>query len=423
MTMAVDVVRYRSPRARVAVAYSTKDRVELTRITVGPFLDDQTVDLFWFDGSATEAGQALPLALLSGRSSICELHRGVIGGPDSAIMYALSALQARGYELVVLIENDVLVSDGWYAALRASIDAAEADGFKVAGASARVLAERVLSFNDRYCLLLNAGAGFIALTPAAIDIVLTNYRTTHCAELVQLFHAATGLDVAATHGVSAQALCADYFYEAVLYAHGYVVTSPLVTMVSNVDPQNAAIFEAWQVKTPGDHLPARRDLITGPNQIVASQYGFFRFQKSLLSDRALIACHHLRVGINSNEPALPVRMNGTWRRRWSQGLGPFALFGDGQISVAMHGSTVGLALFARGRAANMRLSGCGGYSSSMVLEPNTIYELTLAAEIYQKEDAILDVVDGEIGFVGVSVNAHLIGHYANRRASLDHLPL
>ena len=407
----------------MAVAYSTKDRVELTRVTVAPLIDDPNLDLFWFDGSATEAGQALPLALLPGHSSICELHRGVIGGPDSAIMYSLSVLQARGYELVVLIENDVLVSDGWYACMRASMDAAEADGFKVGGASARVLAERVLSFNDRYCLLLNSGAGFVALTPPAIDIVLTNYRTTHCAELAQIFHAATGLDIAATHGVNAQALCADYFYDAVLYAHGFVMTSPLVTMVTNVDPQYAAIFEAWQVTAPGGHLEARRNLITSPSQIVASEFGFFRFQKSVVSDRALIACHHLHVEVNPTSPAVPVRLLGLWRRRWNQGLGPFALFGDGQMRIVMHGSTVGLTVFTRGKRATLQLSGCGGYCASVVVEPDKIYELTLPAEIYQKQDAVLDVTEGEIGFVGLSVSADLIGHYANRRASLDHLPL
>ena len=90
--MSVEIVRYRLPRARVAVAYSTKDRTEQTRLTVAPLIDDPNIDLYWFDGSTTDLGRQLPFELCPDHTAICEVHQGVVGGPDCAIMHALQTL-------------------------------------------------------------------------------------------------------------------------------------------------------------------------------------------------------------------------------------------------------------------------------------------------------------------------------------------
>jgi len=335
----------------------------------------------------------------------------------------LQALRNRSYELVILIESDVLVSDGWFEALRNSMEAGEKAGFKVGAASCRVLSERVLSVNDGYCLLLNSGAGFIALTPPAVDIVLANYRTTNGGELIRLFRAATGLDIAVSHGVGRHLLTADYLFDALLYAHGYVVTAPPVTMVDNIDPANAGIFQLTQVTSPAGHAPERHHLLTSPDQIHTGGFPFFRFQISPFSMQALIPCQHLLVSVGSTDRLMPVRADGCWRHRWNQGIGPFTLFGTGRISVAMHDSTISLILYTAKARAEIRLYGPNGHCTGGAIEPHTVAELHVDAAIFHHHDAVLEVADGELGFIGVTVSPDVITHYANREPSFAHLPL
>ncbi len=56
--MKTTVTRLRDGRSSIAVAFSTKDRVGMTRETVGRLLDCDAIDLFWFDGSVTPEGRA-----------------------------------------------------------------------------------------------------------------------------------------------------------------------------------------------------------------------------------------------------------------------------------------------------------------------------------------------------------------------------
>ena len=146
--------------------------------------------------AARRARTAVAARACAGRTAICELHQGVIGGPDSAIMYTLQTLRARSYDLVILIENDVLLSDGWFAAMYASIERAETAGFRVGAATVRVFAERVLSFNGDYCLMLNSGAGFIALR-GPCGHPDGHYRTL-TAQSIEHFRRMTGIDVSPT---------------------------------------------------------------------------------------------------------------------------------------------------------------------------------------------------------------------------------
>jgi hypothetical protein len=423
-----NVVRYRPPRARIAVAYSTKDRVDLTRITVAPLIDDPALDLYWFDGSATEAGQQLPLQLCAGRAAICELHQGVVGGPDRAIMYALQTLRGYAYDLVILVENDVLLSDGWFQAMCASIGRAEAAGFQVGAATVRVFAQRVLSFNDEYCLMLNSGAGFIALTPAAVDIVLANYRTLDGAEFIRCIRHLTAKDVSATLEFGPlQPLSVDFIFDLMLYLHGYVVAAPPVTYAHMIDDAPARGVKL--VTAPGQHLPQVRCLITGPDQIGTAGISFSRFQKSPLSDRLLIGCHRLRVGVNSVDASQPVLLAGTWRRTWMQALGPFGLTGVGKISFTVGKATIGLLLYSGPAGAELCLLGPDGtILSAVAIKPGTLVDIPFNAAETQTadgtctQDIVLQVATGEICLVGVTANAADTAGYANDHPTVDHLP-
>lgn len=419
--MTPDIVQYRPPQARIAVAYSSKDRVEQTRLTIARLVDDPRLDLYWFDGSATEAGRDLPLELCAGRRAVCAVHRGVVGGPDSAIMYALETLRPHAYDLVILIENDVVLQDGWFEAMQAAISRAEGAGFKVGAATVRVLAKRVLSFNDDYCLMLNSGAGFIALTPAAVDIVLAHYRTLDGAEFIRHFRAATGIDVTGTVEFQpSQRLSVDWLFDLILYLHGYVSAAPPVTFAATIDDGRYPDFV--RVAAVGQHLPQVHSRLTRPEQIRQAAFPFFQFQKSPLSDRLLVGCHQLLVGVNSPDGTLPVRASGAWRRTWLQGLGPFGLLGSGEISVADHGGTTGLFLYSGKVRSEVRLSRLGGPpAAGFVLEPNTLVDIPMAGGA--GSDLILHVQSGEVCMIGLTTNADTLSHYANNKPAVDHLPL
>jgi hypothetical protein len=419
---APEIHHYRPPRARVAVAYSTKDRVDQTRTTSARLLDDPELDLFWFDGSATEAGRQLPLELCAGRPAVCAVHRGVVGGPDCAIMYALGCVRGLGYDLVILIENDVVLADGWLPALHASMERALDNGFKVGAATVRVYAQRVLSFNGDHCLMLNSGAGFIALTPVSIDLILGNYRTLDGVEFIRLFQAATGIDVSETiEFEAARRLSVDWFFDLILYVHGLVVAAPPVSFASTVDdPQRPSVRQVTDVE---QHLPAVRTRLTRPCQVRDIPYKCFRFQKSPLSDRMLIGCHQLLAGVNRNNGDSPVRMHGHWRRVWLQGLGPFGLAGDDEISVATYGPTAGLLLFAREARAELLVLESG---RSIVLEAGTMVDFPLEAGIVlgpPPPRTVLRVVSGQIVMIGLTAGGALLSEYANAHPSVDHLPL
>jgi hypothetical protein len=430
--VSVEIVRYRAPRARIAVAYSTKDRTGQTRLTVAPLLDAPDIDLYWFDGSATDAGQRLPFELCpmlrqatqSGvaDTAICEVHLGVVGGPDCAILYALQTLRTRGYDLVILIENDVLLSEGWQDAMRTAIERAETAGFKVGAATVRLLAQRVLSFNDDYCLMLNSGAGCIALRPEAIDILLAHYRTLDAQEFFRHMRWLTGIDASATMDIRpTQLLCVDFIFDLILYLHGYVVAAPPATFARTIDEGALA---ALPVRTPDDHLPEVRARITRPAQIRTVPYRFFRFQQSPRSDRLLIGCHQLQIGVNSLDPAAPVRAEGSWRLTWRQFLGPFGLLGAGEISVRACGLTTGLLLLSGDTPLRIFLSGSdGSRSPEYVVAPSMTIDFPLwEADDTRTEVRSLHVASGEVCLVGLTVNAAVLSHYARGLPSIDHLP-
>jgi hypothetical protein len=411
------IARYRPPQARLAVAYSTKDRTELTRRTVAPLLAAADIDLYWFDGSATEAGQRLPSALCADSPAICEVHYGVTGGPDFAILHALRLLRPLRYELVLLVENDVLLTAGWQAALHDCMSAAHAAGFQVGGASLRVVDQRVLSFNATYCLLLNAGAGCIALTPPALDIVVENYRTTDSDELIRQYRALTGIDVAETVQFPLGQMCsADCLYDLLLYLHGFVVAAPPVSFAQNVNPEDGPLQRgAIVVSDAGQHLAQLHGALTRPDQLRLPVEPFCRFQRSQFSGRLLVACHQLDLAVGPGEPPARVRLEGSWRPRWLQMLGPFSLAGTGRIRLPVLGASIGVLLFSGQAPVELVLTGPDGYRATSAMKPNTVVEFALEAAQFGMQDAVLSVLAGEVSLVGVTAEASLVGYYAALR--------
>ena len=116
---------------RVAVAYLTKDRCELSEQSIQSLLN-HPIDIFLCDGSTTEEGKAFPYSIANSQANFearIFVHSDVRGGPDAAVAYALTTMLKGGdYEYVGLVENDVLLHPDWFGPTMALFDRGRADG-------------------------------------------------------------------------------------------------------------------------------------------------------------------------------------------------------------------------------------------------------------------------------------------------------
>ena len=138
------IKRHRKKQSDTGFVYSTRDRTELSRRTFPAVTAEGDFDLYWIDGSETPEGQVLPDEMCSDTQQLCEIHRGVTGGPDAAIVYGLSYLLDAGYDYIGLLENDVLLAAGWYAVLKRLFSLGKRDGLRVGAATVRTYDKRSL---------------------------------------------------------------------------------------------------------------------------------------------------------------------------------------------------------------------------------------------------------------------------------------
>lgn len=206
---------------KVAIAFSSKDRAELTEKTIVPLLQPDKFDLIWVDGSQTDEGKAL-LAKYDGR--YCVAHHGVTGGSCRAIVYSLTQmLRDTPYDFVGLVENDVLLHDGWFDSIMTLFEKGEEEGLKVGAVSARNYVDRVLIQRDGYSINHNLGAGMQIFTREAAELILRTYRTGMSSENRKIFSILSGIDIGgfwAFRG-SDHMLVADWTWDHILAAHGY----------------------------------------------------------------------------------------------------------------------------------------------------------------------------------------------------------
>src|ERR1700677_940218 len=175
---------------RVAIAFSTCDRPELTKRSIEPLLQPRKFDLHWIDGSKTKEGQQLP-----GQYHFRQFHPQILGGSGPAIVYALSTLLNLRYEYIGLVENDVLLKDGWFEDMMALFERGKEDGLEVGAVSARAYEDRILIQRDGNAVMHNLGAGMIMFSRKAAQLVLQNYRTVWTTENRLLFAQLSGIDI------------------------------------------------------------------------------------------------------------------------------------------------------------------------------------------------------------------------------------
>ena len=181
--------------SRVAIAFSTKDRTELSKRTIEPLLGLDCA-LYWVDGSTTKEGEELPFSYEAPFKFY--VRSNVRGGADAAIVHNLTMLLQTDCAYVGLVENDCLLTDPkWFEKTMALFEYGEDDGLKVGAVSARCYEDRILFQRPDYAVLHNTGAGMVIYTREAAELILKYFRTGWTNANRLLFSQLSGIDIGA----------------------------------------------------------------------------------------------------------------------------------------------------------------------------------------------------------------------------------
>jgi len=312
---------------KVAIAFLTKDRVDLSSRTMRNFLDGcspiSDFDLFWIDGSATEEGRVFAQ---TGNATACGmLCSGIRGGPDAAVAYALTTmLQSRSnYTHIGLCESDVLLQPGWFERTMELFELGARDGLSVGAVSPRAYVDRVLIQRPDYAIMHNLGWGVQIMTCGAARLALNHMRTGHTLENRRTFAHLTGMDIGTfwAFGASENNLCADWGNDKVLASCGLAslaLTPSPVEMIGQTPPL------AEQGLT----------IATGPVEARRSEEVFEKFQLRTERRRrqgwgvaipyAMPEAHGVFTYFPHQIGLVGGWYSGDWKLHWHQGLGPFA---------------------------------------------------------------------------------------------------
>ena len=318
---------------RVAIAFSTKDRVELSAGSITPLLNCGA-DVMLFDGSATAQGKTFPHKY---KSEVHSIHTDVRGGSGAAIVCALTTLlnekwygnppdkkkNPGWYDYIGLVENDVVLDEGWFEPTMELFKRGEEDGLEVGAVSARCYLDRILIQRDGYAVTHNTGAGMIIFSRKAAELVLREYRVQWTTENRMIFAQLTGKDIGAYWAFrgTEHFLVADWRWDALLASHGMaslaLVPSP-VTMIGQTPPLEDQGLEL--AKEPMDALrddelfkryAGNLEAVRRGNTTIAS-YGLFNRDTS--GGRTVFPHQIASIG---------GRYEGDWKLKDAPGFGPF----------------------------------------------------------------------------------------------------
>ena len=320
--MAIDIsIVSDATAATTGVIYSTKNRCELSAQTVFAALSESACDGFWLDGSNTTEGREFPFSVADRLPALREIHRGVVGGPDRAIIYGLTYLLARGYKYLALVENDVQLTPEWLPTAIRTMQVAASDGLRVGAVTARTYDRRILFVRPGYAVMLHIGAGMIVLTREAAQAVLATYRSTSGKELFRVSGKMTDGDISQ---ICEQGLMegynysADWFFDCGLMQMGFASVGTLPALAHNIDPGHDALTGLRPVPEaapaagldPGLFHIYKRNLFYAAR--TADAVGYY-FEPKL--ERFIVFPHQLTTA----------GYVGEWQFNWVQGFGPFEL--------------------------------------------------------------------------------------------------
>lgn len=301
---------------RVAIAYSTKDRVELTRQTIKPLLKQKGWDLHWFDGSSTKEGKTFYK-----KFDFKYWHPNVTGGSCRYIVHALTTLLDSNYDFIGLVENDVLLHDGWFDDCMELFERSNREGLVAGAVSARTYEDRVLIQRQGYAVMHNLGAGCIILRRHAAELILKQYRTGMSAENRRLFAVLSGVDIGgywAFRG-SDHMLVADWTWDRMLAQDGMcslALTPAKATQLEDIEAMGLKLAtEPISERVNDQAFAAFQERTT---QIRSGEFAFAKRPNDFLyhDNMWTFFAHQL--------PMLGGVYAGDWRFKWSMAFGCFA---------------------------------------------------------------------------------------------------
>lgn len=229
-------VKVPSRNSKIGFAFSTKNRVELSRRTLKTLDTEKGFDILWLDGSDTEEGKRFPSEYVFKKARLKDICFGVTGGPDRCIQFGLEKLLDMGYDYCGLIENDLLFKPGWFNALIKTYSYAAREGLVVGSATVRSYNSRVIEYRKNYSINWNTGAGMVLFSRKGAEIVLDNYPEDLkkrlpiiTRKLIKFYGENFGIDISSNdewkgafegHLIHEMRLGPDHTYEKALYEHG-----------------------------------------------------------------------------------------------------------------------------------------------------------------------------------------------------------
>lgn len=315
---------------KVAIAFLTKDRPELTQQTIVPLLQPDKFDLFWIDGSTTPIGRNVPFLESIDRGAVFELHQDIRGGADAAVAYAYTKLldHHKYYDYVGIVENDVLLPPDWFDRTMSLFNIGRHNDFAVGAVSARAYEDRILFQRDGYAVMHNLGYGMQILTRYAAGRHLKYFRTGNTRENRKTFMQLAEVDIGAYFPWRAndQHIVSDWHQDVVLASCGYAslaLTPSPVEMIGQVPPLKEQGLTI--VKQPVEQLRNDKQFEQYIARLSAIRNGEYEVETS---PRISLANHDnaFSVIFPHHIGALGGDMldKSTWQLKWSQGYGPFA---------------------------------------------------------------------------------------------------
>jgi hypothetical protein len=301
----------------ICISFLSKDGVSLTKRSL-PALIQTEFDTFWIDGSQTEEGRSF---LLAGGYPVKKIYQDVRGGPDAAIVFALTEMLKEPYEYVGLCEQDVLLPRDWFGSTKALFERGEDEGLHVGAVSPRCYEDRLLIQRDGYGLCHNLGAGIVIFSREAAQIILANYRTAWALDNRLIFSQLSGLDIGKwwCFRGGEHFITGDWNFDAILARHGLAslaLTPSLATMLDQ------------------DISAQGLNMADGKMDLLRNQQAFITFMMSTDAIRRsdMLPGISGRLAFNNNGWTIfPHQIEGIggnyfgdWTLQWAQGFGPFA---------------------------------------------------------------------------------------------------
>ena len=346
---------------KVGLAFSSKNRVELTRQTFPRALEADVI--VWADGSTDDDA----LAFFASHSYPNVQRMRVVGGADYAILFGLQTLLSdASLTHVGLLENDVLLPEGW---LEETMQLFEQKEYSPGAVTARVYSDRILlQPRPEFAILHNAGAGHIIFTRKAAELVVEHYRTGWWPDNRAVFSALSGLDIGrwACFRNNVQPITADWHFDTVLAAHGLSTLGPTPSRVQMIG-QNPSLEEQGLELATGANPDFNRSMRSEfKGRIVAARYNDWL--------RSMITPWQRGAGNLYFAHQLHTMHGGTWETVWKQGFGPFAFraVNDTVAQVRMVGP-VSFFLSPNGTSGRIELKNLTtGYETSPHLDAEAI---------------------------------------------------